>query len=86
MYKNKYIKYKEKYLNLVTKILVGGLSDFEKELKKYIKDEMSKLSPDLNISIKQNIEINGKKWNWQEIKNNYGTTPNMQKIFDFRKC
>ena len=85
MYKNKYLKYKEKYLHLVTEILVGGLSPFEKELIIYIKEEISKLSPDFKISIKPNIQINGKKWNWQEIKKNYGTTINMKNLFDFRK-
>ena len=43
MYKNKYIKYKEKYTQLCNKIYVGGeINSFDEHLIKYLKKEVEK--------------------------------------------
>ena len=54
MYKNKYIKYKEKYTQLCNKIYIGGeITSFDENLIKYIKKEVEKFKKVLLKNISQ---------------------------------
>ena len=89
MYKEKYIKYKTKYLDLINQIYVGGQisqKDFEAQLIKYIKEEVEKFKLTNKFDFieikKDTINVDKKLWNWNYIKKNH--LSQMKQFFDFR--
>jgi len=85
---HKYLKYKTKYLQLKNQI--GGkkteeeIKNKEKELKKYIYEEVTKFNNDNNLNIiieEKQINIGTNKWNWEDIKK---INIKMQEFFNFR--
>ena len=89
MYFNKYLKYKTKYLELKNEIIKGGKiskEEFEKELINFIKTEVETFKSTNKFNFiqikKETIDIDGKLWNWSEIKKNH--LSQMKQFFDFR--
>jgi hypothetical protein len=94
----KYLKYKNKYLQLKSDLfkynLSGGNNDnkiiFKNKMKKEIEKTLKKFKTKYNIDLKikkNNIKINNKTWTWDNIKKQFlkENSDIMRLFFDLRK-
>ena len=95
---DKYLKYKNKYLQLKYDSfkynLIGGNNDnkiiFKNKMRKEIEKTLKKFKTKYNIDLKikkNNIKINNKTWTWDNIKKQFlKENPDIMKLFfDLRK-
>lgn len=99
-YRQKYLKYKDKYIQLKKNMLGGSggnlnnqepldTKNFELEQQNLILSKLNTFCESFNntqcINTNGQITINGNKWEWNNIKKTFGSKPDiMNKYFKFR--